>query len=154
MILFALCMVLHALLGARVVPAERWGRYKSADKDRDYFIAVGLYYAVPLTWLVFPIFAPLWMQGVGCVLFFLGSSFFLLAIRVNPFFLPTIQPPPFRVEMGVYGIVSHPGYVGMGLMATGALLMLGHALGVIPWMLYLSVLWGRARVENKILKAL
>lgn len=154
MILYALCMVLHTMLGTRLVPAERWGRYRAADKDRAYYIAHGLFYGIPLTWLLFPVFAPIWMQAAGCVLFFIGSSLYLLALKTNPFFLPTIQPPPFRVTMGVYGIFDHPGYVGMSLIATGALLMLGHALGVIPWMLYLSVLLGRARVENKILKAL
>lgn len=87
----------------------------------------------------------------GLVIYTAGTFLTVLAQRVNPFFLPRVQPAQWLVTHGVYRWCKHPGYVGFALMFLGAAATFGCVLSLLPMGSYMGVLCVQLRKETPLL---
>lgn len=146
-------MLAYLVAGALLIPFEHRHAYKSSPKDRAYYAANILWWAVPLAWFLAPSVPFVWERVIGAAIFTAGAALLIWARRVNPFFLPVIREPRWIVEAGPYRWLRHPGYCGFVAMAAGSWLALGHWTGAFPLVAYIGFLIPRARLENRILDA-
>ena len=101
----------------------------------------GMYWPVGDSW-----------RALGVFIFYLGSNLILAAVKENPWFIPQLEPPPALVITGVYAWFKHPGYIGLSLQALGQFLLFGQTWGTLPLVIYLVLLWRRARQEDLLLR--
>jgi protein-S-isoprenylcysteine O-methyltransferase Ste14 len=75
---------------------------------------------------------------------------------VNPFFEPTVRIQNDRehrvISVGPYAYVRHPGYLSGITWVSSIPLILGSLYGVIPVILYISLMIVRTYLEDKTLK--
>jgi len=134
-----------------LVPRESIQKYATAPKDWQYWTAHILFYSIPASsYFADTMPSPL-MVAATMTAFIAGSGLFIWARRSNPYFSPEIALPAEVVTDGAYDWLDHPGYAGMGLMATSTWLMIGHSLAVIPLAAYLTLLLWRARKESSLI---
>jgi protein-S-isoprenylcysteine O-methyltransferase Ste14 len=100
---------------------------------------------------------PWWVRGIGYVLFLVGLCIVTWAASVNKFFEPTVRIQTERghkvIDIGPYGIVRHPGYVGGILFFLGTALCLASVWALIPAGLASALLILRTRWEDQTLQA-
>jgi protein-S-isoprenylcysteine O-methyltransferase Ste14 len=150
---WASLMLAFLVAGAFLIPYEFRHAYQSCPKDRGYYVLNLLWWAVPLTWFLWPSVTTAIERGAGAAVFISGAALLIWARKINPFFIPVIREPRWIVDDGPYRWLRHPGYAGFALMAEGSFLMLGHLIGVFPLAAYILILVARARRENRILYA-
>lgn len=150
---WALAQALYGAYALRLIPAENLLICEIAPKDREYFIAIALWWATPLVWFISPAVPQVGQRVAGLALFAAGAWLVIWARRVNPFFLPTVRKPGWVVTVGPYKRLRHPGYYGFAAMSLGSILMLGHRLGFLPFGFYVGLLVWRARRENRLLQS-
>src|SRR6516162_3185797 len=134
---------------------KRW------DKILLCFIFPAVYAIVPVAALDdgrfhwFPV--PLWVCGVGYVLFLVGMGIVTWAEAVNKFFEVTVRIQTERgqkvIDTGPYAVVRHPGYVAGILFCVGIALCLGSLWALIPAGLASALLILRTRWEDQTLQA-
>jgi protein-S-isoprenylcysteine O-methyltransferase Ste14 len=77
---------------------------------------------------------PAWLQVVGGFLFSVALVLLYTVFTSNTFLSPVIRVQAERkqtvVDSGLYGVVRHPMYSSIGLMALGASLLMGSYMGV------------------------
>jgi protein-S-isoprenylcysteine O-methyltransferase Ste14 len=144
-------LVGYLAAGAKLIPWQNQVAYKLAPKPRDYVALNAHWWAVPLSWFLWPSVPDLAVALFGVMLFAAGAWLVIWARRVNPFFLPHICKPDWVVRWGPYRLFRHPGYLGFVMMAAGSWLMLGHMIGFLPLASYTALLILRARRENRLL---
>jgi protein-S-isoprenylcysteine O-methyltransferase Ste14 len=83
-------------------------------------------------------------------------AFQALAMIVNPFFSPVIRLQKERnhriVTRGPYGLLRHPGYLGMVVAVPASALALGSWLALIPGLAFSVVIIRRTACEDRFLK--
>jgi protein-S-isoprenylcysteine O-methyltransferase Ste14 len=164
---FAVSSVVASLLLRRVNPdimPARINRHQGTEWWDRILVPIFL-----VTWLAtFPVAAldderfqwfpvPWWVVAVGYALFLVGMSILTWAEAVNKFFEPTVRIQADRghhvIDVGPYGIVRHPGYVGGMLFFLGTALCLGSVWALIPAGLASLGLILRAKWEDETLQA-
>ncbi len=99
---------------------------------------------------------PLPATIAGSAIMFVGQLIFALARRENAFFASTVQIEEDRhhtvCTTGPYGVVRHPGYLGMAISVVGFPLVIGSYWAFVPVALSLTMLLLRARLEDLFLK--
>jgi protein-S-isoprenylcysteine O-methyltransferase Ste14 len=97
------------------------------------------------------------VQGLGVVLFAIGTAIVAWAMAVNPFFSAVVRIQEDRghrvIERGPYAIVRHPGYAGMTLATVGGPLVLATMWGLAPGALVLAAIVVRTGLEDRTLHA-
>lgn len=97
---------------------------------------------------------PLSLAALG--VFAAAVSWIAWAMSVNPFFVPTIRLQPERghrvIDRGPYGIVRHPGYLGMFWITIASALALGSWVGFVPAALASLLFVARAAHEDRFLR--
>jgi protein-S-isoprenylcysteine O-methyltransferase Ste14 len=144
-------MLLYLVAGVCLIPYEHRFSYGRSPRDAAYYVSIGLWWGVPLTWFFTPSVPSILARALGAFLFILGAALLIWARRVNPYFLPVVREPRWVVTEGPYRFTRHPGYMGYVVMAEGSWLMLGHWTGVFPLCAYIGFLVARTRRENRIL---
>jgi len=100
---------------------------------------------------------PLWVCGLGYVLFLVGMGILTWAEAVNKFFEVTVRIQTERgqkvIDTGPYAVVRHPGYVAGILFCVGIALCLGSVWALIPAGLASFLLILRTRWEDQTLQA-
>jgi protein-S-isoprenylcysteine O-methyltransferase Ste14 len=103
----------------------------------------------------FPV--PLWVCGIGYVVFLVGMGIVTWAEAVNKFFEVTVRIQTERGQMvidtGPYAFVRHPGYVGGILFCVGTALCLASVWALIPAGLASALLILRTHWEDQTLQA-
>ena len=124
--------------------------------------------AIRLVFLVLFVFAPLdvgrlhWsdrvpesLQVAALLVFALACVWELWAVSANRFFVPVIRVQRERghtvVSSGPYGIVRHPGYAGMALMAPAGALAVGSWGALVPALALPALFLARAAHEDRFL---
>lgn len=99
---------------------------------------------------------PLGVTALGVALMLLGQTLFALARRENAFFSSTVRVQTERghqvCDTGLYRVVRHPGYLGMGLSQLAFPLVLGSAWALIPAGIGLVLLGVRTVREDHFLQ--
>jgi protein-S-isoprenylcysteine O-methyltransferase Ste14 len=99
---------------------------------------------------------PVWLNGVGAMLFALGFTIVWLTFRANSFAAPVVKIQKERgqsvVTTGPYAIVRHPMYAGASLYMIGMALLLGSWIGLGATPLLIAVLSIRIGIEERILR--
>ncbi len=99
---------------------------------------------------------PLATTITGAVVLFIGQLIFALARRENAFFAGTVQIDEDRLHTvcmtGPYGVVRHPGYLGMVISTVGFPLLIGSYWAFIPAGLSVITLLLRMQKEDRFLK--
>jgi len=97
-----------------------------------------------------------WAAVAGTVLFVAGTVVLTWAMLVNTHFETVVRIQHDRhhqvVTTGPYRIVRHPGYVGAGLWALAAPLIVGSTYGLLPAVLAVAILVMRAALEDRTLQ--
>lgn len=107
---------------------------------------VALFAAWAVALATFRVSLPVWVVVTGAVLGLVGSALGLAGLRgLGPSLTPYPEPRSGAqlVETGVYGLVRHPIYGGIGIAGTG----LGLLVGSIPAAIIGLVLLGFFRVK-------
>ena len=111
-----------------------------------------------VAWLdIRSVWAPLppWVWPIGVVLFVLGGGLFLRAMAESPFFEKTVRIQSERghyvIDTGPYGIVRHPGYVGMLAWLFSFPLLLTSTWALLPTVLAMISLVIRTVLEDRTL---
>lgn len=116
-------------------------------------LIVALWYAVPLSSLLSPMYPAPASLTVGFGLYVSGASLLIWAKRSNPYFQARIVTPPEVIKSGPYKRLSHPGYHAMFLMALGSALMThAHFIGYLALAVYCFVLILRAQEEDRLIR--
>lgn len=93
---------------------------------------------------------------IGLALLVVSSVLINWAMVVNPFFEPTVRIQNDRehrvISVGPYAYVRHPGYLSGITWVSSIPLILGSLYGVIPVILYISLMIVRTYLEDKTLK--
>jgi protein-S-isoprenylcysteine O-methyltransferase Ste14 len=95
-----------------------------------------------------------WVRWVGFFLYLVGG-----VLRLTPVFilgrrfsgLVAIQPEHRLVTSGLYGIIRHPSYLGLFVLALGWGLAFRSGVGVVIAMLMLIVVLARIQAEERLL---
>lgn len=99
---------------------------------------------------------PLQGRMAGVAIFIAGCVIVTWAMTSNRFFAPVVRIQEDRghtvATAGPYGIVRHPGYVGMTLCGVGVPLMLGSLWGLLPAGLGVGVAVLRTALEDQTLQ--
>jgi protein-S-isoprenylcysteine O-methyltransferase Ste14 len=99
---------------------------------------------------------PLGATIIGSVVMFVGQLIFALARRENAFFASTVQIEEDRFHSvcttGPYGVIRHPGYLGMILSIVGFPLVIGSYWAFVPVVLSVIALLMRVQLEDRFLK--
>ncbi len=155
MIWWLLCVFIMGVLliaQARFVPERTLRNYAEGSKGAVYWIALVFYYGIfivsGINCLIAPTDLPIGLRVFGAVLMIIGGGLQIAAMRANPSWLPVIVRPRFHVTGGVYRL-KHPGYIGLGMNATGGFLLLAQDPAIIPLGCYLGLLIGRSVIENR-----
>lgn len=102
----------------------------------------------------FPV--PLWVCGIGYVVFLVGMGIVTWAEAVNKFFEVTVRIQTDRgqkvIDTGPYAIARHPGYVAGVLVCVGTALCLASLWALIPAGLASAVLILRTKWEDQMLQ--
>lgn len=100
---------------------------------------------------------PLWVYPPAAVAFCASAVLHLWAIIANEFYVSTVAVQPERghrtIDAGPYGIVRHPGYLGIIGMELAIPLVLGSLWALIASGLAVAVLLLRAGLEDRVLRA-
>jgi protein-S-isoprenylcysteine O-methyltransferase Ste14 len=99
---------------------------------------------------------PVSVLVAGGIAFVLGYFFVLWAMHANPFFSQVVRIQSERghhaVDTGPYGVVRHPGYLGMIFSFLGSVLILGSAWGWVCYLVYLLLVVIRTALEDATLQ--
>jgi protein-S-isoprenylcysteine O-methyltransferase Ste14 len=99
---------------------------------------------------------PLLVQIGGFVGFALGLALVWWSLYVNRFFAPAILVQQEKghqvISTGPYGIVRHPGYLGMAVVIAGSGLALGSYWSLVPGLGYVALLVLRTAREDRVLR--
>ncbi len=100
---------------------------------------------------------PIWFQMVGVVILLGAYAMMYLAFRENAYLTPTVRIQKERehevVSSGPYRYVRHPMYTGFHLFFVGMPLLLGSAFGLVLSLVLIGVLFRRAVMEERLLRA-
>jgi protein-S-isoprenylcysteine O-methyltransferase Ste14 len=100
---------------------------------------------------------PLWVVGLGYILFLVGMGIVTWAEAVNKFFEVTVRIQTDRghkvIGTGPYAIVRHPGYVGAIFFFMWTALCLGSVWALVPAGLASAVIILRTKWEDQTLQA-
>jgi protein-S-isoprenylcysteine O-methyltransferase Ste14 len=100
---------------------------------------------------------PVAVQVGGLAAVALGLAFTCWAMAVNRFFSPAIwiqkESGHKVVRSGPYGLVRHPGYLGMIVAFTASGLALGSWWSVLPALGYVALIVWRTAREDRVLRA-
>ncbi len=156
--IFLLWVVLvlgHMVAGALLIPREFLLHYSSRPKDREYWLLHACWYGVGLSWFCDRSAPSRITLAIGLSLFVLGSALLIWARRSNPYFSPDIDIPLLVVQEGAYACFSHPGYLGMDLMAFGSWFLLGSSWYGYPLLfVYVAIVAHRVKREDDLLRGL
>jgi len=98
---------------------------------------------------------PIWLQGLGVVLFIAATALLGWAMGENPHFEATVRIQPDQqhrvIESGPYRIVRHPGYVAGVLMLPALALVIDSAWALVPALLGAIGLIARTALEDAFL---
>ena len=93
---------------------------------------------------------------LGIALSFIGQVIFLKARKENKFFSSVVRIQTERghavCNTGVYGIVRHPGYLGMTISLIALPLITGSLWSIIPILIAIVLLFLRTCFEDEMLK--
>jgi protein-S-isoprenylcysteine O-methyltransferase Ste14 len=96
------------------------------------------------------------LHVVGLALFALGAWLPMRSMSVNRFFSPVVRVQRERghkvVDRGPYGVIRHPGYAGMSILAVGAALLIGSLVALAPALVYTGLVLRRVFFEDAFLK--
>lgn len=145
--------------------AERMRSPFAADqrpRDRAIIIALMLCFAGWLVlmgldrrfgWSVMPV----WLQGIGAVLFVLAFAGWVPVLRANSFATTAIRLQPDRgqrvISTGPYAVVRHPMYSVALVFLPGIALLLGSWWGLAPILVIIPLLAARTLGEEEVLLA-
>jgi protein-S-isoprenylcysteine O-methyltransferase Ste14 len=153
-VVFSAIICASIICTCQLVPLRSLQNYSRYREDRW---AAGLFNAIwTVAALQYFLAAPtaptvvvLHISGAGIMIG--GFALVIWARRHNPFFVPAVVVPDYIVASGPYSRIDHPGYLGMGLTACGAFLLLGQPWAVFPTVGYLYLLIRRIHAENRML---
>jgi protein-S-isoprenylcysteine O-methyltransferase Ste14 len=98
----------------------------------------------------------LWSAVVGTALFVFSVAVLTSAMLVNTYFEATVRIQTDRnhkvITAGPYKFIRHPGYVGAGLWALSAPLIVGSVYGLIPAGMAVLLLLIRTILEDRTLR--
>lgn len=93
---------------------------------------------------------------VGLGLFALGAWLPMRSMSVNRFFSPVVRVQHERghkvVDRGPYGVIRHPGYAGMSILAIGSALLIGSLVALVPALIFTGLVLRRVFFEDAFLK--
>ncbi len=96
------------------------------------------------------------VQLMGMALFILGYGLVIWAMVSNSYFSSFVRIQGDRghkvASGGPYGIIRHPGYVGMSLSALGTPLLLGSMWALVPAVLLICLVVARTSLEDRTLQ--
>lgn len=95
---------------------------------------------------------PLPLIIAGLFLYCAGQILILIAANANPYFIPTITPPPVVITTGVYKHLRHPGYVGHMISLAGVWLIWSSLAALVPLLGFMGLLIWRAHKENGVIQ--
>jgi protein-S-isoprenylcysteine O-methyltransferase Ste14 len=95
---------------------------------------------------------PLPLVIAGLFLYCAGQILILIAANENPYFIPTIAPPPVVITTGVYKHLRHPGYVGHMISLAGVWLIWSSLAALVPLLGFMGLLCWRAHKENGVIQ--
>lgn len=150
--LFFFAVAWVAYLNRRYVPKSLLERRKVCPVTWDMIALRLCQIAVFLTSLLTVADTPLPLVILGLFLYVAGQILILCAAAVNPYFLPTIQPPPVVIQHGVYKFLRHPGYVGHMVSLTGVWLVWTSLYALVPLLGFIGLLLWRAHKENGVVR--
>ena len=97
------------------------------------------------------------VRGVALVVMVVSSLLVVQAMRANRFFSPVVRVQTERghrvIDRGPYGMIRHPGYLGMIVSVTSSGLALGSWLGFALALVYAGLIFRRVFFEDAFLKA-
>jgi protein-S-isoprenylcysteine O-methyltransferase Ste14 len=100
---------------------------------------------------------PLWIELLGVVLFIAGYALVLWSMYTNKYFSQVVRIQEERghvtVTGGPYGIIRHPGYLGMTTSMLGSVFILDSYYGLVCFALYLVLIIIRTKLEDQTLLA-
>ncbi len=147
-----LAMICYLLASLAFIPLPFLRRYSRSPRSTTHTLALLFFYGIPSVWLLdlrFPASAGL---AAGILLWLGGGALSVWARAVNPYFVPDVVAPPEIITAGPYRFFDHPGYIGFGMMAAGAALMMGSPWCAIPMGLYWLLLLMRMGEEWELLR--
>ena len=153
LLVLSMCYLIHTALGYKLVPLTVHRAY-GKRMSFDHLLATLLVLCIPVAGVLeaTPYSEPAFLTGIG--MFCVGGILTIAAMRENPFFQPEIEKPLFKVETGVYRLLDHPGYTGMAMQAGGAALIMNTRWGLVPLVLYVTLLLWRGHKESALLDEL
>lgn len=97
------------------------------------------------------------LRAVALVIMVVSALLVVQAMRANRFFSPVVRVQTERghrvIDRGPYGVIRHPGYLGMIVSVTCSGLALGSWLGFAFALLYAVLIFRRVFFEDAFLKA-
>jgi protein-S-isoprenylcysteine O-methyltransferase Ste14 len=100
---------------------------------------------------------PAWVSAAGVLVTLAGAAVIALAMYMNRFFSMTVRIQTERghtvVDTGPYGVVRHPGYVGMLLFYAAVPFVLGSRWAPVPAVFTVLLLIVRTALEDRTLRA-
>jgi len=97
------------------------------------------------------------VRGVALVVMVVSSLLVVQAMRANRFFSPVVRVQTERghrvIDRGPYGMIRHPGYLGMIVSVMSSGLALGSWLGFALAVVYAGLIFRRVFFEDAFLKA-
>lgn len=96
---------------------------------------------------------PAWLIYVGCALFLLAYGLYGEVMRENAYLSRTveIQEGQKVIDTGLYGIVRHPMYMAVTVLFLSIPLVLGSAVGILPFLFVPALLAKRIKNEEQLL---
>ena len=99
---------------------------------------------------------PSWLWLLGLALWIPGNALLTWSMGVNPFFEKTVRIQKERghhvIDIGPYGFVRHPGYLGFLGWSLSAPLFLGSWWAFLPALLSIFALLVRTALEDRMLR--
>ena len=142
---------------------ERWRRGQTGEDPgrllaiRLVFLALFVFSLLDVGRLHWSDRVPASLQALGLLAFALAFLWELWAVTANRFFVPVIRVQRERghtvVSSGPYGIVRHPGYAGMAVMAPAGALALGSWWALLPGLALSALILARAAHEDRFLQS-
>jgi protein-S-isoprenylcysteine O-methyltransferase Ste14 len=97
------------------------------------------------------------LRGIALVIMVVSALLVVQAMRANRFFSPVVRVQTERghrvIDRGPYGVIRHPGYLGMIVSVTCSGLALGSWLAFAFALLYALLIFRRVFFEDGFLKA-
>lgn len=96
---------------------------------------------------------PAWLIYVGCALFLLAYGLYGEVMRENAYLSRTVEVQEGQkvIDTGLYGIVRHPMYMAVTVLFLSIPLVLGSAVGILPFLFVPALLAKRIKNEEQLL---